>query len=81
LEDAFRAARRALARNGLFAFSVQAHDGEGFVLGEDARYAHGEPYLRRLAAEAGLTVLLIERASTREDRGEDVPGFVVVLGR
>jgi predicted TPR repeat methyltransferase len=79
LEAAFRAARRALARDGLFAFSVQAHDGDGFALGEDARYSHGEPYLRRLAAGTGFTVALLERASTRQDRGEDVPGFVAVL--
>jgi predicted TPR repeat methyltransferase len=81
LEDVFQAARRALARDGLFAFSVQAHDGESFALGEDARYSHGEPYLRRLAVDAGLMVAFLERASTRQDRGEDVPGLVVVLGR
>ncbi|HEX8662678.1 MAG TPA: methyltransferase domain-containing protein [Beijerinckiaceae bacterium] len=89
LDAAFRAARRALARDGLFAFSVQAHDGDGFGdgfgddvrLGEDARYAHGEPYLRRLAAETALTVVLLERASTRQERGEAVPGFVAVLER
>jgi predicted TPR repeat methyltransferase len=83
LEEAFRAARRALSRDGLFAFSVQAHNGDdfgdGFALGEDARYAHAEPYLRRLAAGAGFTVALLERASTREERGEAVPGLVAVL--
>ncbi|HEX8167716.1 MAG TPA: methyltransferase domain-containing protein [Beijerinckiaceae bacterium] len=80
LEEAFRAARRVLSRDGLFAFSVQAHDGEGFVLGEDARYSHGEPYLRALAAQTGFAVALLEPASTRQDRGEDVPGLVAVLG-
>jgi predicted TPR repeat methyltransferase len=79
LEPAFRAARRALARDGLFCFSVQAHEGEGFGLGEDGRYSHGEPHLRRLAAETGFAVVLFERASTRQDRGKDVPGYVVVL--
>jgi predicted TPR repeat methyltransferase len=81
LDEAFRETCRVMMRGGLFAFSVQAHDGEGFALGEDARYAHGEIYLRRLAADAGLAMSLFERASTREDRGEPVPGFVVVLGR
>ncbi|MFL5215080.1 MAG: methyltransferase domain-containing protein [Microvirga sp.] len=80
LAPAFRAARRVLARDGLFAFSVQAHDGDGFALGEDGRYAHGEAYLRRLAAECGFTVAFLEEASTRQDRGEDVPGLVTVLG-
>ncbi|MFL5317266.1 MAG: methyltransferase domain-containing protein [Microvirga sp.] len=80
LAPAFRAARRVLARDGLFAFSVQAHDGDGFALGEDGRHAHGEAYLRRLAAECGFTVAFLEEASTRQDRGEDVPGLVTVLG-
>ncbi|MFL5172715.1 MAG: methyltransferase domain-containing protein [Microvirga sp.] len=79
LAPAFRAARRVLARDGLFAFSVQAHDGDGFALGEDGRHAHGEAYLRRLAAECGFTVAFLEEASTRQDRGEDVPGLVTVL--
>jgi predicted TPR repeat methyltransferase len=81
LEAVFLQARRVLARGGLFAFSVQAFDGDGFALGEDARYAHGEPYLRGLAAAAEFEAVLFERASTREDRGEPVPGFVTVLGR
>jgi predicted TPR repeat methyltransferase len=79
LDEAFQAARRALLRDGLFGFSVQAHAGDGFVLGEDARYSHGERYLRELAADAGFAVASLEPASTRQDRGEDVPGFVAVL--
>jgi predicted TPR repeat methyltransferase len=81
LEPAFRAAYRALARGGLFAFTVQAHAGEGYALGEEARYSHGEPYLRGVAAELGFAVPFLEAASTRQDRGADVPGFVVVLRR
>jgi predicted TPR repeat methyltransferase len=72
-------ARRVLARDGLFAYTVQAHDGPGFRLGADGRLAHAEPHLRALAAEAGFEVVLCEEASTRQDRGEDVPGLVLVL--
>lgn len=83
LDGVFSGARRALARDGLFAFSVQAQEdestGAGFVLGEDARYAHSEPYLRALAAAHGFAVVVLERASTRQDKGEDVPGIVAVL--
>ena len=71
---------RVLTRDGLFAFTVQAHEGEGFALGEDSRFAHGEPYLRDLAAVAGFQIVLFEPVSTREDRGEPVPGLVMVLG-
>lgn len=79
LEPVFAAARRALQADGLFAFTVQAHGGEGVALGTDARYAHSEGYLRALADGAGFETALLEPASTRQDRGVDVPGFVVVL--
>ncbi len=81
LDAAFREAHRVLRREGLFAFTVQAHEGEGFVLGADARYAHGEAYLRDLAQSTGFTIVIIERVSTREDRGEPVPGLLAVLQR
>lgn len=81
LDGVFREAHRVLLRDGLFAFTVQAHKGEGFVLGEDSRYAHSEAYLRDLAAETGFTVVLLEKASTREDRGQPVPGLLLVLQR
>jgi predicted TPR repeat methyltransferase len=81
LDAAFREAHRVLRREGLFAFTVQAHEGEGFVLGADARYAHGEAYLRDLAQSTGFTTVILERVSTREDRGEPVPGLLAVLQR
>ncbi|QRM28765.1 class I SAM-dependent methyltransferase [Microvirga sp. VF16] len=81
LDAAFREAHRVLKREGLFAFTVQAHEGEGFVLGEDARYAHSELYLRRLADDTGFATVIVERVSTREDRGVPVPGLLVVLQR
>ena len=81
LAPAFRASHRVLGRGGFLAFTVQAHAGEGIVLGADARYAHGEAYLRDAAAAAGFAVVLLEAVSTREDRGAPVPGFLAVLER
>ena len=81
LDGVFREAHRVLKREGLFAFTVQAHEGDGFILGADARYAHGEAYLRDLADASGFTILILERVSTRQDRGEPVPGFLAVLQR
>jgi predicted TPR repeat methyltransferase len=49
------------------------------MLGEGGRYAHSEPYLRRLAAECGFDVARFEQVSTRDDRGEPAPGFLAVL--
>jgi predicted TPR repeat methyltransferase len=81
LDAAFREVRRVLRPGGLFAFTVQAHDGEGLVLGDDARYAHGEAYLRDLASQTGLTIILLENVSTRHDRDRPVPGILAVLER
>ena len=81
LDAALAAAARALEPGGLLAFSVQDAPGEAPTLGEDARFAHPEAYLRRLAGETGFAVALIEAASTRQDRGWPVPGFVAVLRR
>jgi predicted TPR repeat methyltransferase len=81
LERAFAQAHRVLARGGFFTFTTQAGDADEFVLGHDSRYAHSEAYLRALAAETGFSVLSLERASIRQDRGEDVPGFLAVLER
>jgi predicted TPR repeat methyltransferase len=81
LAPIFAGVARVLRPAGLFAFTVQAHAGEGVALGEDARYAHGEPYLRELAARSGLAVALLETVSTRHDRGADVPGLILVLAR
>jgi predicted TPR repeat methyltransferase len=81
LGEVFREAWRVLAPGGFFAFTVQEGEGDGVVLGEDARYAHGEAYLRRLSAEAGFAELTFERVATRCDRGAEVPGFLAVLER
>lgn len=79
LAPVFAAMRDALASDGLFAFTVQAHSGDGVTLGKDGRYAHGERYLRDLATDVGLAVVLAESVSTRQDRGLDVPGLLLVL--
>jgi predicted TPR repeat methyltransferase len=81
LDEVFAEARRVLVPGGLFAFTVQAHAGEDVALGQDSRYAHGEPYLRDLAAKVGFAIALFEAVSTRQDRGADVPGFLLVLER
>ena len=69
---------RSLAPNGLLAFTAQASEGEAVRVGPDLRYAHSADYLRDALRGAGLSVLLVEPASTRREKGLDVPGLVVV---
>jgi predicted TPR repeat methyltransferase len=79
LAAVFAQSRRVLKPGGLLAFTVQNHDSAGVVVGPDRRFAHAEGWLRERLAAARLTVRLIEPASTRQDRGEAVPGLVVVV--
>ena len=79
LGDAFRAVARALRPAGLFAFSVEAHDGGGFALRPTRRYAHGLAYLEQVAAASGLAVLRVTTETLRVQRGADVRGHVAVL--
>lgn len=79
LAPVFRAASDALVSGGRFAATVERLNGEGFALGPARRYAHAESYLRRMAADAGLNVLLLEPCAPRREKGVDVPGLLFVL--
>jgi predicted TPR repeat methyltransferase len=78
LTPCFTQSARVLEPGVLLAFTVQAHSGEGVVVGEDRRFAHAEAWLRERLAEAGLIPLLVEPASIRQDRGVPVPGLLMV---
>ncbi len=79
LDAVFAAAGHALKTGGGFAFTVERGSEEEWSLGESGRYAHSAAYLRRLAADHGFAVATLDEASTREDRGQPVPGLVCVL--
>lgn len=80
LAPVITAAARTLAAGGLLAFSVQAADA-GWHLGDDMRYAHGRDHLEMAAQAAGLALVACDHASTRQDRGQAVPGMIAVLER
>jgi predicted TPR repeat methyltransferase len=79
LQPLFARAATMLERDGLLSFTVQSHDGDGFVLGDDLRYHHSEAYLRICAGIAGFSVLHLQPCITRQDAGKPVLGFVGVL--
>jgi predicted TPR repeat methyltransferase len=71
-------ASRVLASGGLLAFTLERHDGDGFVMGEGRRYAHSAAYARAAIEAAGLAVLQFDRHSARCEAGAPVPGLVIV---
>ena len=78
LAPVLAAAARALGPGGHLAFTLQSHPGEGVVLGDDARYAHGEAGLRAAVAAAAFSLLRLDAVSTRRDREAEVPGWLAV---
>ena len=90
LKPVFTATRLALRDNGLFVFTVfpNQNDPERFGVAPMGGYAeggcfvHGSGYIRRAAAESGLSVILLETAPHECDpRGLPVTGLVVALRR
>jgi predicted TPR repeat methyltransferase len=72
------AVRRVLASGGLFGFTVETHAGEGVLLRESLRYAHGAAHVRAAMAGSGLKLVHLAAVATRTERGEPVPGLLGV---
>jgi predicted TPR repeat methyltransferase len=69
-----------LAPGGLLAFTVETHSGDGIKLLPTLRFAYGETNLRKMIAEAGLSLLKLSAAAVRTEKGVPVQGLVVIAG-
>jgi predicted TPR repeat methyltransferase len=78
LEPIVAGVARVMAPDGLFAFTVETHSGDGVKLLPTLRYAHSELYLRNVLNSAGLAPLRLAEAFVRTEKGEPVAGLVVV---
>jgi predicted TPR repeat methyltransferase len=74
-------AARVLASGGLLAFTTETHDGEGVVIGQGLRYAHGATCVRAAVESAGLELSLLEDRSARNEDHAPVPGLVAVAAK
>jgi predicted TPR repeat methyltransferase len=81
LAPLLREARRVLVAEGLLAFTVETHGGDGVILGEGLRYAHGADYVRASIRDAGLALSRLEELSARNEDNTPVPGLVVVAAK
>ncbi len=69
----------ALRPGGLLGFSVEKPmTAEDLFLQTSRRYAHSEKYFRATLASAGFTVLSLDPAVIRQDRGMPIEGLIVV---
>ncbi len=72
---------RVLTPGGLLAFTTETHSGEGVILGEGLRYAHGVACVRDAVGDAGLVLSRLEELSARNEDNMPVPGLVVVAAK
>jgi predicted TPR repeat methyltransferase len=73
--------KRVLAAGGLLAFTLETHGGDGVILGEGLRYAHGADYVRVSIRDAGLALSRLDDLSARNEDNTPVPGLVVVAAK
>jgi predicted TPR repeat methyltransferase len=71
-------ARRVLAPDGVFTFTLETHKGDGVTIGAGLRYAHAADHVRDKIAASGLAAAHLEPASPRNEDNEPVQGLVVV---
>ncbi len=82
LAPVFAGAARAVRRDGLLAFTVQAlAEGDGFALGPDMRFSHAPGDVEGALRGVGFEPRLLEPASTRRERGAPMSGLVAVAMR
>lgn len=74
------AAARSLRPSGWLVLTLEASDSEpagGYHLQPHGRYSHGQAYLRRTLAEAGLRLVAVEETTLRNEGGKPVAGLLV----
>lgn len=71
-------AAKVLNPGGVLAFTVETHDGDGVILRDTLRYAHGAAHVRGALSLGGLEPVSLESAPARTEKGAPVPGLVVV---
>jgi predicted TPR repeat methyltransferase len=84
LEELLRSAAEALRASGYLVFTVEHAVDEpasGFRLHPHGRYSHGQTYLHRTLATAGLSVLSMQPGILRQENTLPVHGLVVTARR
>ena len=72
---------KRLEPEGVFLFTCEANQGDGWELTDANRFRHSETYLRAEAEGAGLTWLDAMACVPRYERGAPVAGLAVALGK
>ena len=79
LSGVLAAVSQALRVGGAIAFTVEKHDGPGYVLNPTRRYAHSIEYVRSLLGDARMREVSASESVLRTQDRRDVAGWVIVL--
>jgi len=79
LAPTFAGVAKRLRLGGIFLFTCEAKEGDGWELTEANRFRHSEAYLRDKAAQVGLSWLDLMECTPRSEGGKPVAGFTVAL--
>jgi predicted TPR repeat methyltransferase len=79
LTPTFEAAATALRPGGVFAYTVEAGEGERYQLQKIGRFNHSPAYLHRLAEMFGFEEVSFDEIAVRTENEKPVRGFLVVL--
>ena len=80
LSGIFGAVSNRLKAGGLFIFTAERFDGEGWQQTPVRRFQHSRQYIRTEAARAALEVVETGDCTLRLEQGNPVAGFAFVLG-
>lgn len=84
LREPLQAAYSTLRPNGLLLFTLEKllnDSSADYRLEAHGRYAHSENYIRRALSDAGFELDALSLETLRQERLQDVPGFLVVARR
>lgn len=79
LNSVFSAAKKALAKEGVFTFTVEKTTGSDFILQTSIRYAHSKIYIESLCAAHSFEIVCFNNIVLRKQKNEPVEGYLVVL--
>lgn len=81
LKATFAGVAKRLEPGGVFLFTCEAKQGDGWELTQANRFRHSEAYVRAEAEQAQLSWLDLMECTPRYEGGEPVAGFAIALAK
>ena len=77
--ELFTLIKKLSSPGGIFVFSTEGKDGDGFSLLNTGRYAHSYKYISELAKTMGYKIIASEDAIIRSEKGSSIRGNIFLV--